>query len=135
MGGSSGSSSSSTTQTTTQQIDKRLVVDNGVGVSSDSSTVNVNALDGGAIAGAFDFSKIVATNNGKTVSELIAVAGDVFEKAYGTLDKQANFVSAAGDAVAAAYSEAKGDGSAKYYIGAGVVAVIGLAALNGKIKP
>ncbi len=53
--GGGNSSSSSTTQTT--QIDKRQVVDgNGVGVSSDSSTVNVSQLDGGAINTAFQFA-------------------------------------------------------------------------------
>lgn len=49
MGGG-GSSSSSSTQTSTQNTDKRQVVDNqSVGVSSDSSTVNVTMTDQGAL--------------------------------------------------------------------------------------
>lgn len=55
FGGDSSSETKNTTSTT--NTDKRQVVDgNGLGVSSDSSTVNVNQLDGGAIAGAFDFA-------------------------------------------------------------------------------
>lgn len=47
-GGGSSSSSSSNTQTT--NVDKRLVVDGqSVGVSSDSSTVNVTATDYGSV--------------------------------------------------------------------------------------
>lgn len=50
MGGGGGSSSSSSTSTSTQNTDKRQVVDNqSVGVSSDSSTVNVQMTDLGAI--------------------------------------------------------------------------------------
>lgn len=53
------SSGGNTTQSsTTTNLDKRLVVDGGsVGVTSDSSTVNVSSLDGGAIDRAFGFAK------------------------------------------------------------------------------
>lgn len=52
-GGSSSSSSANTTSTT--NVDKRQVVDNGaIGVSSDSSTVNVSMLDNGAVNHAID---------------------------------------------------------------------------------
>lgn len=49
-GGGGGSSSSSSTASTTTNLDKRQVVDgSSIGVSSDSSTVNITALDHGAI--------------------------------------------------------------------------------------
>lgn len=49
-GGGGGSSSSSSTSSSTTNTDKRQVVDNqSVGVSSDSSTVNVTMTDQGAI--------------------------------------------------------------------------------------
>jgi len=49
-GGDSSSSSSSSNATNTTNVDKRQVVsDNGLGVSSDSSTVNVSILDQNAI--------------------------------------------------------------------------------------
>lgn len=54
-GGGGGSSSSSSTSTTTKNTDKRQVVDNSsIGVSSDSSTVNVNYTDQGAVNKAID---------------------------------------------------------------------------------
>jgi len=54
-GGGGGSSSSSSNATTTQNTDRRQVVDGGsVGVSSDSSTVNVTTLDQGAVKQAID---------------------------------------------------------------------------------
>lgn len=56
MGGGGGSSSSSSTSTQTISTDKRMVVDNGVGVSSDSSTVTVTAVDLGAVSKAFEFA-------------------------------------------------------------------------------
>ena len=50
LGGGGGSSSSSSTVTETKNTDKRQVVDNqSVGVSSDSSTVNVTMTDRDAI--------------------------------------------------------------------------------------
>lgn len=55
-GGGGDSSSSSSTATSTTNIDKRMALSSGVGVSSDSSTVNVNSLDGGAIAQALGFA-------------------------------------------------------------------------------
>lgn len=55
-GGGGGSSSSNTT--TTANTDKRQVVDGqSVGVSSDSSTVNVSVLDNGAFSQAVDLAK------------------------------------------------------------------------------
>ena len=54
-GGSSSSKSSSSSSTTTVNTDRRQVVDGGsVGVSSDSSTVNVEMTDQGAVKSAID---------------------------------------------------------------------------------
>ncbi len=51
-----GGSSSSSSSTTTQNFDKRVAVDTGIGLSSDSSTVTINALDGGAVNASLDFA-------------------------------------------------------------------------------
>lgn len=60
-GGGGSSSSSSSQSTTTTNVDKRQVVDNGaVGVSSDSSTVNVTTTDMGSIKAALQYA---AENN------------------------------------------------------------------------
>lgn len=130
--GGGGGSSSSSSQTTTS-TDKRLVVDSGVGVSSDSSTVNVNALDGGSIAEAFKFADAVSKGNQSNVSEIIKLAGGVFSNAYKTLDKQAGFVDNAGQAVAKAYEDAKGAGvekTALIAVGIAALAMIGLKAMK-----
>lgn len=56
-----GSSSSNETTTTTTSTDKRQVVDNSsIGVSSDSSTVNVYATDDGAVKQAIELTGGVA---------------------------------------------------------------------------
>lgn len=81
-GGSSGGSSTSSTATTTStqntttNIDKRLALSSGIGISSDSSTVNVEALDGEIVRKALD-----------TVSAADATAGASFEKLLGLADK------------------------------------------------
>lgn len=74
-GGGGGSSSNSTTTTST---DKRLAIESGIGISSDSSTVNttVNALDANIVTKALE-----------TVSGADAVAGQGFDKLLGLADK------------------------------------------------
>lgn len=75
MGGG-GSKSSSSTTTSTQNTDKRQVVDNqSVGVSSDSSTVNVTMTDLGAIDAA-----LAMLNNGGVGLR------DSFDKVIGLAD-------------------------------------------------
>lgn len=67
-GGSSSSSQSSSTNTT--NTDKRLVVDGGsLGISSDSSTVNVQTMDAGIVNKALE-----------TVAAADATAGEGFDK-------------------------------------------------------
>lgn len=67
-GGNSQSSQSSSTTTT--NTDKRLVVDGGsLGISSDSSTVNVQTLDAGIVNKALE-----------TVAAADATAGEGFDK-------------------------------------------------------
>lgn len=79
-GGGGGSSSSSNSSTTTMNTDKRLVVDSGVGVSSDQSTVNVTSTDLGAISQAFGFA---GASGAKALD--FATAGG--ERVAGTMDK------------------------------------------------
>lgn len=74
MGGGGGSSSSSSTSTQTTSTDKRMVVDNGVGVSSDSSTVTVNATDLGAIGKAFDFATAAGGSVTGTMDKVLGLA-------------------------------------------------------------
>lgn len=141
-GGGSSSSSASTTTSNVTNVDRRQVVDgSAVGVTSDSSTVNtsynVTALDGGSIAGAFDFAKKVADGGNATAGQLLDITKGVFSRAFDQLDKQQSFVSSAGQAVAAAYDNAKGDGTQKFILAVGIigsVAAIGLAVAHSRGK-
>lgn len=134
-GGGGGSSSSN--ETTTQNIDKRLVVDSGIGISSDSSTLNVTALDGGAVQAAFEFAgqnvellKNADALQGQTAQQLINLADRVFTGAFSVLDKNADVVKTAGASVATAYDNAKGEGDAKRLVAYGVIAAVAIVAVR-----
>lgn len=76
-GGGGDSSSSSSQATSTTNLDKRQVVDNGgLGVSSDSSTVNVttNSLDIGAIGKAIELSKASLTAANQNFSDVVGMS-------------------------------------------------------------
>ncbi len=125
-----GGGSSSSNETTTQNIDKRLVVSSGIGISSDSSTLNVTALDGGAIMSAFDFAAKNDALQGQTAQQLIGLADRVFEGAFKVLDKNADVVKTAGQTVATAYDNAKGEGDAKRLVAYGVIAAVAIVAVQ-----
>lgn len=75
-GGGSSSSSSNATTTTTYTTDKRMVVDQGIGITSDSSTVHVESMDAGIVNKALD-----------TVAAADATAGEGFMRLLGLADK------------------------------------------------
>lgn len=84
------SSSSSSNQTTTTNVDKRQVVDGqGLGVSSDSSTVNVSQLDGGAINSAFSFASSGLDSAARIMLETMKSQSEA-EKAALTFANNAN---------------------------------------------
>lgn len=79
FGGDSLSSSSSSTSTT--NIDKRQVVDgSSVGVTSDSSTVNVSVLDHGAFADAVALADRAVTETLKASAAANALNSGDFDK-------------------------------------------------------
>lgn len=119
LGGGGGSSSSSQSSTSTTSIDKRLVVDTGVGVSSDSSTVNVNALDAGAIGASFDFGRDAL----KGADTLLARGLQVLDKATGVADKSTALV-------ATAYDNAKGAGTEKVVLMVAAIAAVSIVAIK-----
>jgi hypothetical protein len=77
-GGGGGSGSSSSNTTTTETVDKRMVVDTGVGISSESSTVTVNALDSGITQAALDVVKANDATNGQGFEQLLGLADKLF---------------------------------------------------------
>lgn len=76
--GGGGGSSNSSNQTTTQNTDKRLVVDSGIGISSDSSTVTVNSLDAGIVGQALNTVQLADATNGQGFGQLLSLADKLF---------------------------------------------------------
>lgn len=127
---SSSSSSSNSTQTT--NVDKRQVVDgNGVGVTSDSSTVNVNTTmtDLGAIQGALKSLDSGNALNGQNFDSVLTLADKLFTGGFDLMNKSAANVSAA---YATQQSQAGGSFDNKTIA---IIAVAGAAAwaLKGRL--
>lgn len=89
MGGG-GSSSSSSNQTTTNTTDKRMVVDGGVGVSSDSSTVTVTTQDPAIVNKALDTVAAADATNGAGFTQLLTLADKLFTAGTGVLQTQSD---------------------------------------------
>lgn len=79
MGGGGGSSSSSSNTTTTNTTDKRMVVDTGVGVSTENSTVNVTTLDAGIVNKALDTVAAADATAGEGFGKLLTLADKLFD--------------------------------------------------------
>jgi len=148
-GGGGDSSSSSSQATTTTNLDKRQVVDNGaLGVSSDSSTVNVTVLDNGAIAQAIDLSKTSVTANQQSFSDLIDMSKTGTAQAYTGLDHLLGFandvltleansqklISQSASNVGDAYKTAQDMSSGNRMLVAGGLILAGIVALNAMKK-
>lgn len=93
-GGGGGGSSSSSTSTTTHTTDKRLVVDAGIGISSDASTVTVNALDAGIVNKALDTVAGADAVAGQSFDKLLTLADKMFTQGFDTVSTQQEQVSA-----------------------------------------
>lgn len=125
-GGGGGSSSESTTTS----IDKRLVVDSGIGISSDTSTLNLQVLDGGSVAAALDFAAQNDLTTGENIAALLGLTGNIFAGALTVLDRNADLVQSSGNLVATAYEDAKGQTADNKYLIAGALAIVGLVAVK-----
>lgn len=96
MGKASGSSSTSSSNSTTQNTDKRLVVsDYGLGISSDTSTVTVNATDNGAVKDALNYADKADARQGQTLDSVIGLAGALFSGGFEALKTSQSQVNAA----------------------------------------
>lgn len=80
MGGSSSSASSSSQAT--NNVDKRLVVDSGVGVTADNSTVNlsVQTTDAEIVSRALDTVDMNNATNQEGFSKLLDAADTLFQR-------------------------------------------------------
>lgn len=123
-GGGGGSSSSSTTTTT--NIDRRQVVDNGgIGLSSDSSTINVEALDGNIVNAALDVVKSADATAGEGFMRLLDLSEKLFQAGGQILDKTSETSMQAVQAVNSARNDADGKIDQKTLI---ILGAVGLGA-------
>ncbi|MGV0983489.1 MAG: hypothetical protein ACOYB2_02975 [Limnohabitans sp.] len=90
-----GGDSSSSSSNTTNNYDKRVVTNDGFGLSGDNNTVTMTTLDGGAIQKAFDFA---SANN--------AVLGGGYDA---LINAGQNLIGQTQKAVADAYGQAQAD--------------------------
>lgn len=119
-----GGSSSSSNATTTTNTDKRQVVDNSsIGVSSDSSTVNVYATDQNSVAKAIDLTGAVASGALDGYRALLAATVALAGNADKTTQANADLANTL------AQQPVK-DQQANQYMKYGLIAVGGLAAFS-----
>ena len=124
-GGSSSSSTSSSNQTTTNNVDKRLVLDQGIAISSDSSTVTVNALDAGIVTKALDTVSAADATAGAGFNQLLTLADKLFTAGGDILNKTQDSALSQIAAVNTAKNDSKGSIDQKTII---IIAIAGAAA-------
>lgn len=130
-GGGSSSSSSNTTQT--KNTDKRLVVNSGVGVSSDSSTVNVTntSLDPQIVNHALDVVSASDATNGVGFTQLLALSDKLFSGAGQVIHDQNQAVLGQVSAINTTANNAKGAIDQKTLIIIVAGAAVAIFALKG----
>lgn len=129
--GGGGGSSSSTASTTTN-TDKRIAIQDGIGISSDSSTVNVTTLDAGIVNKALDTVAVTDATNSQGFSQLLTLA-DKFMTGAGEVIKttQATTMAQVG-ALGTAQNDARGSIDQKTMIALAVAGVGAIWAFNRK---
>jgi hypothetical protein len=123
-GGGGGSESSSTT--TTNTTDKRMVVDTGIGISSESSNVNVTTLDAGIVNKALDTVQVSDATNKTGFTGLLELADKLFTQGGALLESTQQTTMAQIESINAAANDREGAIDQKTII---VLAIAGAAAL------
>lgn len=125
-GSGNDSSTNADTRTTTTNTDNRIVADgNSTVVSGTGNTMNV--LDGGAIAGAFDFAKAANATAGESYSNLLSTTSTALSGILNGIASTQNFI-------ASTAADAKGtmDSKTIMVLGVGVLAVVGIFMMRKK---
>lgn len=130
-GGGGGSESSSATTTTTTNTDKRQVVsDNGVGITSDASTVNVTMADQGTVLAAIDLSKLGANNQLAAYQSLLGTSAGLLDKLIDANDKNIDLANKA----VQAYTPVDSGGTVQSKVNGMVEVAIALAVAAVAVK-
>lgn len=124
LGGGDSSSSSSTSSTTTN-VDRRLVNESGIGISSDSSTINVQNLDGEIVKKALDTVNVADAASSQGFTQLLGLADKLFTGAGQVLQTSQTATLAQVGALNQAQNDSRGSIDQKTLI---VIAVAGAAA-------
>lgn len=125
MGGGGGSSSSSSNTTTTNTTDKRMVVDTGVGVSTENSTVNVTTLDAGIVNKALDTVAAADATAGEGFGKLLTLADKLFTAGGSLIEKTSGTALQAVELASSAQNDAQGKIDQKTIL---ILAAAGVAA-------
>ena len=124
-GGGGGGSTSSSNATTTQNTDKRQVVDGGsVGVSSDSSTVNVSVTDTGAVKQAIDLTAGVGQGALDAYKTLLATTEHLVGTANNTIQASTDLAGSITSSTLGTDQTAKDAEKKKQYLIYGGVAIV-----------
>lgn len=127
-GGGSSSSQSSTTQNT----DKRIAVEQGIGISSDSSTISVQALDAGIVGQALETVQLADATAGDGFNRLLGLADKLFATGSKVLETgQATTLAQVG-ALSQAQTDAKGNINQNTMVILAIAGVAAAYALKGK---
>lgn len=129
--GGGGGSSSSTASTTTN-TDKRIAIQDGIGISSDTSTVNVQTLDAGIVNKALDTVSVADASNAQGFTQLLSLA-DKFMQGAGEIitTTQATTMAQVG-ALSTAQNDSRGTIDQKTMIALAVAGVGAIWAFNRK---
>jgi len=131
--GGGGSSSSSSNASTTNNTDKRQVVDGGsVGVTADNSTINVTAMDSGAVNSAIGLA--VATGAGAldAYKMLLATTVQLASQSEKTLQSNTDLAGQLATSVTNTATDNTAQAKNKQYLAyAGIAVVVYLIAKKG----
>lgn len=124
-GGGGGSSSSSSNQTITETTDKRMVVDTGIGISSDSSTISVQALDAGIVNKALETVAAADATAGEGFTKLLTLADKLFDAGGELIENTSGTAMQAVQMASSAQNDAQGKIDQKTIL---ILAAAGVAA-------
>ncbi|SOD41606.1 hypothetical protein [Nitrosovibrio sp. Nv4] len=102
------SDSTSSVSTSNQAIDKRIAVETGMGISSDSSTINVQTVDGELMKATLDVLGKSDAVNGQGFTQLLSLADKLFTGAGQVIGKSQDTAMAQLQQIATAQNDAKG---------------------------
>lgn len=130
-----GSSSSSSVATTTvaNTTDKRMVVDTGVGISSESSTVNVTTLDAGIVNKALDTIRQNDAGLGEGFTKLLGLAEMLFKDGSDLIESTQTASLAQLETINSAANDKTGAIDQKTIIVLGIAGAAALVLTKGKL--